>query len=208
MTMHVRRLILAAALAALPAAASAQATPSARIDAALRTAAQAQIPVSLLQSKIDEGRAKNVPEARIAAAVEARLAALQRASQALAAARASAITSGELAIAADAIQAGVGADAVVAVMTTTPVERRAVATAVLTELVELGIASDVALSRIRAAIAQGGEALVNLPAAASQRARGRGRAGATVDVDAGIRGNDDRGRPDRSGGAGVDLPNL
>ena len=195
--------ILAFGLAMLPAAVGAQqGNPAARIDAAMSAAAGADIPVALLESKVQEGRAKGVPEARIAAAVEARLDALVRARTALGRAGARAVGAGDLSVAADALQAGVAESSMVDVMTRVAAPRRAVATAVLTELVELGVASDVALARVHAAIAQGGEALVNLPAQASDRARGNGRGRVRVDVgpppevDAGVRGGN-RGRGNR-----------
>lgn len=201
--MRFGNMMLALGLLMAPTLASAQQDPSARIDAALANAARAEIPVSLIQSKVQEGMAKGVPEARIAAAVEARLDALVRARNALDRAGAAAVAAGDLAIAADAIQAGVGLSAVVDVMTGTPPERRAVATAVLTELVGMGVASDVALARIQSAINAGGEALVNLPAEASANARGgarggnRGNAGPPAGVDASVRGgvNVNPGRP-------------
>lgn len=213
--MRMRYLVMILGLALLPAAASAQeGDAGARIDAAMRAAARAEIPLSLLESKVDEGHAKGIAEARIASAVEARLNALVRAHQALERGGARAIGAGELSIAADALQAGVSENAMVDVMTRTPTPRRVVATAVLTQLVELGVASDVALARVHAAIAQGGEALVNLPSQASDRARVRGQGGVRVNVgppadvgppveiDAGVRGGVDleangRGRPDR-----------
>lgn len=201
------KLIWALILVLVPVGSTAQqADPATRIQAALGAAARAEIPVSLLESKIDEGRAKGVAEARIAAAVEARLAALVRAQGALERANARAISAGELSIAADALQAGVSETAVVDVMTRAPAPRRAVATAVLTELVALGVASEVALARVHAAIGQGGEALVNLPAQASDRARGHGRGGVRgevgrpIEVDAGVRGGIDIG-------GGSDRPN-
>lgn len=189
--------IQAAALALLlvPAALGAQQESAAtRIQAAFATAAEAGLPVSLLESKVQEGRAKGVPEARIAAAVEARLSALSRAHSALTRAGAQGIVAADLAVAADALQGGVEERSMVDVMTRVPAGRRAVATAVLTELVELGLASEVALARVHAAVAQGGEALVNLPAQVSERARGnaRGRVrldvGPPAEVDAGLRG--------------------
>jgi hypothetical protein len=205
--MRLRNLMLGLGLVLLPVAGVAQqGDPDARLDAALRAATRAEIPVSLLESKISEGRAKGIAEARIATAVEARLDALIRADAALERGRARAVSAGELSIAADALQVGVTENAMVDVMTRAPAERRAVATAVLTELVELGVASDVALARVHAAIAQGGEALVNLPARSSDRARGHGRGGVRVDVgppaevDAGVRGGIDihgGGRPER-----------
>lgn len=198
--MSYRHLILALGLAIAPAGLGAQqGAPAARIDAALSTATRVGIPTSLLESKVQEGRAKGIPDVRIAAAVEARLDALVRARTALDRARAQAIGAAELSVAADALQAGVAETSMVDVMTRVAAPRRAVAAAVLTELVELGVASDVALARVHAAIAQGGEALVNLPAQASENARGnaRGRSnGPPVEVDATVRG---RGRGNGNG---------
>ena len=196
--MRYRVLMFALGLAMAPAAVSAQQTTSAaRIDAALETAVSAGIPVSLLESKVQEGRAKGVAEARIASAVEARLDALVRAQAALGRAQARGIGAAELSVAADALQAGVNERSMVRVMTEVPAPRRAVAAAVLTELVELGVASDVALQHVQDAVRRGGEALVNLPGEASERGlingRGHGRvdAGPPVEVDASVRG---RGR--------------
>ena len=135
--MRYRVLMFALGLAMAPAAVSAQQTTSAaRIDAALETAVSAGIPVSLLESKVQEGRAKGVAEARIASAVEARLDALVRAQAALGRAQARGIGAAELSVAADALQAGVNERSMVRVMTEVPAPRRAVAAAVLTELVE------------------------------------------------------------------------
>src|SRR5438874_10376367 len=63
-------------------AAMAQTTQQ-RIDAAAAHARDAGIPVTLLDSKVAEGKAKGIPMDRIAAAVERREAALEKASQAL-----------------------------------------------------------------------------------------------------------------------------
>jgi zinc transporter ZupT len=82
-------------------------SPEARVQAALGTALDAGIPVSLLERKVAEGKAKGVPMARIAAAVENRLAALTRAREALRRGRVEASTPADLSIAADAVQAGV-----------------------------------------------------------------------------------------------------
>jgi hypothetical protein len=192
--MRYRVLIFVLGLALAPTALGAQqGSPAARIDAALETATRAGIPVSLLESKVQEGRAKGVAEARIAAAVEARLDALVRASTALSRAQARGLGAAELSVAADALQAGVSEASMVEVMTEVPADRRAVATAVLTELVELGMASDVALVRVREAAGRGGEALLNLRGQSGVRGRGRLNldVGPPVEVDAGVRG---RGR--------------
>ncbi|HEU4828374.1 MAG TPA: hypothetical protein VFT04_04190, partial [Gemmatimonadales bacterium] len=88
--MRTRILSLVTLLAIAPMAAEAQdststspSTSTARVEATLSAAAEAGIPVSLLERKIAEGRAKGVPMARIASAVEARLAALTSARDAL-----------------------------------------------------------------------------------------------------------------------------
>lgn len=155
-------------------AAARAATPDARIEAAVETAAEVGIPVSLLESKRDEGKAKGVPMERIAAAVEARLQGLIRARDALQNAGATAITDGELLVASEALSAGVSERALANVALNAPTERRAVATAVLTDLVRLGYGSGEAWTRLDAALSSGPEALVNLraEAAASLRARG------------------------------------
>lgn len=157
------------------AAAAAQATaPQARIDAAMNAAARAQIPTSLLESKVREGRAKGVPMERVATAVEARLQALVRAKDALNRAEASVVSEGELLVAAEALRAGVSEQALIRITREAPGERRAVATAVLTDLVRLGYENGDAFARVNAALSGGPESLVNLraEAAASLRARG------------------------------------
>lgn len=201
--MRYRVLMIALGLALAPAALEAQqGPPAARIEAAMSAATRAGIPVSLLESKVQEGRAKGVAEARIAMAVEARLAALVRAREALTRAQARGIGAAELSVAADALQAGVNEATMVRLMLEVPAPRRAVAAAVLTELVELGVASDVALQHVQDAVRRGGEALMNLPGEASERGllrgRGHGRVdvGPPVEVDAGVRGRGrDRDRP-------------
>ena len=155
-------------------AAAQAATPEARIEAAMNAAAEARIPTSLLESKVREGEAKQVPMARVAAAVEARLEALMRARDALNRAEASVVSEGELLVAAEALRAGVSEQALIRVTREAPGERRAVATAVLTDLVRLGYENGDAFARVNAALSGGPEALVNLraEAAASLRARG------------------------------------
>ena len=150
------------------------ATPEARIEAAMQAAAEAEIPVSLLESKVQEGRAKGVPMERVAAAVETRLEALVRARNTLAEAGAGAVTAGELLVTAEALRVGVSENALAQVVAKAPAERRAVATAVLTDLVRLGYDSGAAWTRLQASLSSGPEALVNLraEAAASLRARG------------------------------------
>lgn len=181
-------LFLMMTLAALPAAASAQSAsaaangaanaqagdPEARIAAVMGAAAKAEIPRSLLESKLEEGRAKGVAMERIAAAMEARLNGLLRAQTALQESGVTAVSEGELLVASEALTAGVSQTALAEVMAGSPGERRAVAAAVLTDLVRLGYGSPEAVVRLNGALSSGPEALVNLraEAAASLRARG------------------------------------
>lgn len=127
-------------------------TPEARIDAAMQAAAKADVPVSLLESKVAEGRAKNVPQERVAAAVEARLEALVRASETMKKADVESASASELAVTADALEAGVSQSALIKVSRTAPAERRAVAVATLSGLVQLGHASEQALARVSAVV--------------------------------------------------------
>lgn len=188
-------LVFAAVLALVPAGlpaqsqaeVRAQAREQARIEAALQTATQAGIPLALLERKVAEGKAKGVPLQRIAAAVETRLQALVRARTVMERADLESTTEGELSVAADAVQAGVSETALLAISEHAPRERRAVAMAVLADLVALGHASDRALAQVQAALGRGPEALVNLQArtGAELRARGAQGVGAGVSVGAG-----------------------
>lgn len=136
----------------------------ARISAALETAIEAGIPVALLEQKVAEGKAKGVSMERIAAAVEARLAGLTRAGEALAEAGLSSTTSAELSVAADAVQAGVSQTALVTISESAPEDRRVVAIAVLADLVLLGRTPDRALAEVQVALQRGPAALANLRA--------------------------------------------
>jgi hypothetical protein len=187
--MRTTTLCLAAALICAPAALLAQDSTAstgsaggadARITAALESAVQAGIPVSLLERKVAEGQAKGVPMARIAAAVEHRLGALTQAHDALLEAGLRSTTEGELSVAADAVQAGVSQSALVAISQRAPEDSRAVAIAVLTDLVALGHASDQALVRVEGALDRGPEALANLSAESAGRAQGDASVGASV----------------------------
>jgi hypothetical protein len=187
--MRTTTLCLAAALICAPAALLAQDSTAstgsaggadARINAALESAVQAGIPVSLLERKVAEGQAKGVPMARIAAAVEHRLDALTQAHDALLEAGLRSTTEGELSVAADAVQAGVSQSALVAISQRAPEDSRAVAIAVLTDLVALGHASDQALVRVEGALERGPEALANLSAESAGRAQGDASVGASV----------------------------
>jgi hypothetical protein len=165
-------------------AAQAQAaTPQARINSSLETALAAGIPVELLESKVAEGRAKGVSEARIAAAVEARLQGLTRAAAAMERAEVENTTAADLSVAADAFEAGVSESTLIKVSRTAPAERRAVAIATLTGLVQLGHASEHALARV-SAVVRSNAGLANLHAEVASQL-GVGAGGANVGGNAG-----------------------
>lgn len=187
--MRTRTLYLAALLALAPAALAAQDSTRAdtRVNASLEAAAEAGIPVALLERKVAEGKAKGVPMERIAAAVEARLAALTRAREAMVDAGLNSTTEGELSVAADAVQAGVSGTALATISRSAPDERRAVAIAVLSELVAAGRTSNQAVAQVQTALSAGPEALANLRTGAVAGASagvGAGAGGAGVQVDA------------------------
>lgn len=147
-------------------------SPQARIDAALSAAAKANVPAELVKSKIAEGEAKRVAPERVVSAVEARVTSLVRAVQTMKRAGVEAQSAGELAVTADALDAGVNENALIRVSREAPAERRTVAIAVLGDLVRLGNASDRALERVSAA-AMNSAALANLRAeVVSQLTRG------------------------------------
>ena len=150
--------------------AQAQGNAQARINTALQAAARAHIPAALLESKVEEGQAKHVPPQRIAAAVEARLEALMDASQAMDRADIESRTESELAVAADALQAGVSEKSLIKVYRDAPPERRVVAVAVLTDLVRLGEASNTAFARVSGALTSN-VALANLQAQVASQLR-------------------------------------
>ncbi|HEX6308521.1 MAG TPA: hypothetical protein VFZ69_10060 [Longimicrobiales bacterium] len=164
-----RLLLLLPAL--MPAIAAAQ-TPEQAISRALERARSTGIPVALLESKIAEGRAKGVPMARIAAAVERRLQTLERVQAAVEPRHR--LNPEELGVAADALATGVSEQVLQRIADTAPPERRAVAIAALSQLVQLGHASDEALRQVTAALQRGPEALMNLHARAAAAARRRG----------------------------------
>jgi hypothetical protein len=190
--------ILATALGFAPIALLAQDStsavsgPDARVHAALETALEVGIPTDLLERKIAEGKAKGVSMDRIAAAVEARLEALTKASDAMAKAGLTHPTEGDLSVAADAVQGGVSATALATISQTAPQDRRAVAIAVLTDLVAQGHTPESALEQVQSALARGPEALANLHGEAAAGAQGNagvgaGGPGAQVGVGAGTR---------------------
>lgn len=163
------------------AAAQAQAkTPKARIEAALAAAARANVPSSLLTSKVAEGEAKNVPAERIATAVEARAQALIEASKTMSNANIETQSAGELAIAADALQAGVSKNVVIKTFRSAPSERRIVAIAVVADLVRLGAQSEQAFARVHTTL-NSTVALANLQAEVASQLRLSGL-GSTLDL--------------------------
>lgn len=145
-------------------------TPAARIEAALAAAARAGVPASLLESKRAEGQAKGVAEERIAAAIENRLAALVRASDAMKGASLEVGSAGELSLVADALQAGVSESAVIRLGREAPAETRGVAIAVLADLVRLGNGSSEALTRVTGALGSS-SALASLHAEVASQLR-------------------------------------
>jgi len=185
-------------VASASAAAAQVQPPQERINTGLARAREVGIPIALLESKIAEGKAKGVSLERLAAVIERRLAALERAQEALRG-RPDAVES--LAVSADAIESGVSEVVLQAVADNAPRDRRNVAIAVLTELVEQGQVPEAALERVRAALKRGPDALANLPAEArGAAARRGGDAPAT-------RGPAERGRPASAGPpAGVPAP--
>lgn len=192
--MRTTTLYLTALLAALPAALAAQGSPAAgagadaRVEAALETALGAGIPVSLLERKIAEGKAKGVPMDRIAAAVEKRLEALMKAREAMTQAGLESTTEGELSVAADAVQGGVSQTALAAISQRSSGDNREVAIAVLTDLVAMGHASEQALVQVEAALARGPEALANLRAESAGQLGAQGGIGAGAGAGAGAAG--------------------
>jgi hypothetical protein len=173
-----RRIVLAALLLFAPLSwAAGQGTPEQRIAAARQRAAAAGIPVSLLDGKVAEGRAKAIPVDRIATAVERRLASLQRARDAMGGgARPPALTPADLTVGADALDAGVDPAALGRLAREAGADRRTVAIAVLTQLVQEGMASEQALARVTAALARDPDELRRLPGEAKGQGHGEGQA--------------------------------
>lgn len=154
---------LALVAALLPAGVSAQ-TGEERIQSALDEAVERGIPVSLLESKVEEGKAKGIPMDRIAEAVQHRLDGLARAQEALAGVPDA--DAGDLSVTADALGSGVSEAVLAEIANTAPRERRSVAIAALTYLVNAEVAPEEALTRVEDALSRGPEALQNLPAEA------------------------------------------
>jgi hypothetical protein len=168
------RIAVAAVALALSGAIAANAQvqpPQDRINAALSRARGAGIPVALLESKVAEGKAKGIPLERIAAAIERREGSLERASQAL---RGDPGDAASLSVGADAIESGVNEVVLKAVADDAPRDRRTVAIATLTQLVQQGDLPAAALAKVRNALKRGPDALTNLPSEGNN-GNGRGR---------------------------------
>lgn len=199
-----KAVILAALLLVSPLSwAVAQGNPAQRIEAARQRAVRAGIPVALLDGKVVEGRAKNVPEERIATAVERRLGSLERARNAMrAGARPSALAPNDLSVGADALESGVDPAVLGRLAQAAAPGSRAQAIAKLTELVQGGVASEQALARVTAALANGPEALRQLPGEASSDGPGSSRGNANPGRgNSNANSNARRGPPDTRGPA-------
>ncbi|HKE87951.1 MAG TPA: hypothetical protein VKB50_29550 [Vicinamibacterales bacterium] len=146
--------------------------PQDRINSALARARQAGVPVSLLEGKVAEGKAKGYPLERIAVAIERREGVLEHASQVMKGQPGTG--DAELSVAADALESGVTDNVLRAVSELAQRDRRAVAIVALTQLVQLGHSPGAALARVQEALKRGPEALLNLPAEAGP-GRGPGR---------------------------------
>jgi hypothetical protein len=166
-----RYLMLAAlGLALASTSAAAQESAATRIETARRSVVAAGIPASLIETRIAEGRAKGIPLDRIAAVVEQRAAALLEARRGMAGAHG--LGAADLGAGADAVEAGIDADALRSVIAGARDQDRPVAIAVLTYLHrEGGLPVGQALARVRAAMAKGPDALRTLPAKAAAEGR-------------------------------------
>jgi hypothetical protein len=193
----------ARAAAAAQARGFSDAAAEARVRAAIEHAASVGVPQVLLERKIAEGRAKGVADARIAAAVERRAEAMARVMTALqrsdpASGRGEASASAAVLMAAtDAHELGVDLDGVAAVYASAGNDR-AVALSVLADLVADGRTPQHALVTVQAALARGGNAIVNLGATVPA---GRGAAAASIGI--GADAAMPTGRPPVRGGATV-----
>lgn len=168
------------------ATATADAAAEARIRAAIDHAASVGVPLSMLENKVAEGRAKGVPLARIAAAMEHRAEVLARVKSAMES-RFGAVSEGELTAGADANEAGVSLDQLSRVGVQAGNDR-SMALTVLADLVANGQVPEHALLRVQAALNGGVGALTRLGNSAEARAgaEARGNAGITVGSGTGI----------------------
>lgn len=138
----------------------------ARIQAAVIQALSVGIPVTLLENKIAEGRAKGIPMDRIAAAVEHRVDVLTRVRAALES-RTDPVAAGELTAAADAHEAGVTLEGLAELSSRARSGERVTALTVLADLVASGRAPEHALLRVEAALSGGVAELARLEGSAA-----------------------------------------
>lgn len=193
--------VVALALFAVPA----EAQEAEGTAEAFARAEAAGIPVSLLESKLAEGRAKGVAMDVIERAVQRRTDALIRAAATFEAAGIESAGEAELSVAADALESGVSEVVLQTISETAPQERRAVAIAALSHLVAVGEVPEQALARVEAALQRGPGALARLSARGDvgAEAGGPGAAGAAgVDLDVGPGGIPEGLSPGRPEGAG------
>lgn len=171
-----RYLVVLVSALAVPVSLAAQ-DPSARIRAAEARTSAAGIPVSLLEMRVAEGKAKGIPMDRIASVVERRATSLLDAKAAMGPASAR-LTTAELGAGADALERGIDGASLRTVIQQARSEDRAVAIAVLTYLHgEGGLPVDRALARVTEALKKGSGALRDLPAQAEAERANQGRGG-------------------------------
>lgn len=185
--------ITLAAMALLPLPMEAQQSPAQRLEAVRASAVQAGIPVELIDNRIAEGRAKGIPEGRIAEAVERRERGLLQAHRVITAAGI-VPTAADLSSGTDALEAGVDAESLQAILKASRAQERPVALAVLGELVRQGMPVLEARDRVQSALQRRDENLASLPReTAAERGAGQGRSGAAVPGAAGPPSNPGRG---------------
>jgi len=156
-----RLAILGVLLSASPLASQ---RPEVRIEAARARLEASGLPVTLIDERVAEGRAKGIPLARIAEAIERRSGALLRAGEALRPA-VDRPSLAELSAGADAVEAGIPPEALRRVIARARAADRAVALAVLTFLHrQQGLPIETALERVAEAAGRGPDALRDLPA--------------------------------------------
>jgi hypothetical protein len=147
------------------------------MQAAIDHALSVGVPVSMLETKIAEGRAKGASMERIAAAVEHRAEVLTRVQTAFNARRET-VSQAELTAAADAHERGVSVDNITQLSARAGNDRAAALT-VLADLVAQGTVPEHALLRVQAALSGGASELARMR---SVEVRGNAAAGARVEV--------------------------
>ncbi len=199
-----RILTAACALAVLAAPLAAQ-NPEQRIQHAMDRVQAQGMPAELLQDKLAEGLAKNVPMDRIAAVIETRALHMAQAQVALQRAQQGPPSAADLAVGADAIGAGVSEAVLAEIASEAGPERRTVALAALAYLAgpDGGLPEaarvDHALEMVMEALDRGGPGLGDLQQIAQRAREQQGIGGPPAGVPApGKPGG--VGRPGRPGG--------